>query len=1630
MKILIVGSGGREHALGEKLNKKGRRLFFAPGNAGTSLIGENIDIDPTDIDKLLDFAKKSSIDFTLVGPENPISLGIADVFEENGLEIFAPIKKAAKLEYDKDYTKNFLEKYGVKTASFKKISNREDAISLAKKYLEEDSRVILKRNGLCGGKGVYIAASYNQAVTIIDQILAIDDFLLVEKYLEGFEMSLLTLTDTKTIIPLPPSRDYKKAYENNLGPNTGGMGAYAPCEMASPYIKEIKEEILPKILRGFKSEGIDYRGALYIGFMICESGIYVLEFNVRFGDPESQVVFELIENDLLDMLIKTSKSRLDQIKLRINDKKAICLVLTSKGYPGAYETDKKIRIKDGIRSKIYHAGSKTKKSCIYTAGGRVLNLVTSAPSFDNAIDLVYKDLSKINFLGMTYRSDIGPRVKRVYVSKKDRVDVASKILKEDIEKNLGLSPTRVKIYNRYDLEIRDSDLDKLFYTLLAEAPLDDLYAYDKAYDLEKSFKKALVKESLAGQFNQREQALLDTARLIDPDMDIKVSYAKVFEMDGISDEDIGKIEAYLINKVDSKRGKLLDIPQSLGYVKIDNPENIIYKGFINFTKDDLENFIKTNSLAMSLDDLILVRDYYKNKGRDPFETEIKIIDTYWSDHCRHTSFNTILDIKLNPKTNLDRAIKNSLDKYIKMRNTLTNKKPLSLMSLATDLKEYLKDQGYLPDLEVSKEVNASSIHVKVRIGDKKTESIEDYLIMFKNETHNHPTEIEPFGGAATCLGGAIRDPLSARAYVYQAMRLTGSSDLKKPYEKTIKGKLPAAEIAKKAALGFSSYGNQIGISTGLVDEFYHEGFRAKRLECGAVIGAVRSKDVVRLDPKPGDIVILLGGKTGRDGIGGATGSSKSHTINSLRDDYAQVQKGNAPEERKIQRLFRKGKVTSLIKKCNDFGAGGVAVAIGELAGGIDIYLDRVPLKYKGLRPCDIAISESQERMAVLIDKKDKDKFIKYAKEENLEASHVADVTDTKLMRMYYKDLLVAEISYDLLNTNGAKRFQEVDLSSEHIPDILKKCDDDPHKFYEKISSLDLASKKNLIELFDSSIGAGTVLAPLGGSKLLNPSQVMGARIPVKNGVSKTVSIISYGYDPRLSEASQYLAGYYAVVESVAKLVAVCANYQNIKLSFQEFYEKMKEGENFSKPIKSLLGAFETSHFLKIAPISGKDSMSGTFHDINVPPSLISFAITTVDIENIISNDLKGKGRLGLIKTPIKEDGTLDLDILIRNFKNLEKDIKNGNIISAIALTRKGMLADIYEQAVGNTGFDIKYHNLYSPMYGSFVVEYKNDRDFIDNIGKFSDNIIVNSIKMDKDILYKTYIHSLDDIYKGYKLSPYEKLHPKKIKRRLKSKKPVEKVGVAILAAPGTNCEIDSKLAFEKQGAKAEIFVFKNQTKADIEKSIKKLAILIKKSQIFMIPGGFSLADEPEGSGKFLANLLRNKDIKEAITHLLEENDGLVIGVCNGFQALVKSSYLPFAKAKIQKEDDISLTFNESSRHIASFVDTKILTANTPFSRGLDTNIRYRIPISHGEGRFVANKQAIEQLLENDQIYSVYENSKNGSAFNIEGIISKDGKILGRMGHVERVDDNLYKNVYNVKADPMFYMAVNYFKKDE
>lgn len=1218
-------------------------------------------------------------------------------------------------------------------------------------------------------------------------------------------------------------------------------------------------------------------------------------------------------------------------------------------------------------------------------------------------------------------------VKRIYICKKNEFDHQSKALREEIKNSLGIETTYIKTYRRYDVDIKDESLEKTLASVFYEAPVEEVY-YEDYKKLEASFENPIGIQYQAGQFDNREDGLIQTLALF-TDEKLRAKVTEVYDIGGVSQADLEKIKAFLINPVDSQEVDVYKETELREDAK-ENHENLVYDGFNKLDKDGLVKFVEEKSLAMSPEDLEVLQDYFKSENRDPNETEVAIIDTYWSDHCRHTTFNTELDVDFNLVTELDKEIKRVFDDYIKMREELGVKKPVTLMGLGTILSKELRKNGKLDDLEVSSEINACSVKIKAKVEvDGKIED-RDYLLMFKNETHNHPTEIEPVGGASTCLGGAIRDPLSGRSYVYQAMRVTGAGDPFTPIEKTLEGKLPQKKIVTEAALGYSSYGNQVGVATGLVDELYHPGYVAKRMETGAVIAACPLENVKRIEPTEGDVVILLGGRTGRDGIGGATGSSKSHNVSSIETESAQVQKGNAPEERKIQRLFRNPDAAKLIKKCNDFGAGGVSVAIGELADSIEVKLDKVPLKYLGLKPREIAISESQERMAVVVDKDDVDKFMELADKENLEATVVARVTGDNRLKMYYQDELICDMSYDFVNQTGAKRFEEVEVVSEDLPKFLNNKDglEDLEKY---LQDLNITSKKNMIELFDSSVGASTVLQPLGGKKQNTPAQVMAALIPTDDGESRTASVMSYGFNPKLSEESQFLGGYYAVIESISKLVAAGAPLEGIRLSFQEFYEKMDNKKSWSKPLKSLLGALKASRFFDAPPIGGKDSMSGSFEDINVPPTLISFAVNTADAKNIISPEFKGKGKIGLIRTKRDGIGGLDLDMAKENFLSLQEEIEAGNVISAAAITHKGSLPQIFEMAIDNVGFDIDLDDLYSPLYGSFIVEYLEDRDFIEKLGDFKeDEMIVNGEKLDIEKLSKAYLTTMDKIFKPLDSHKLEKIDQAKApKRRMKSKKPVDEVKVVIPAFPGTNSEYDTARAFERAGAKAEVLIFRNKDDKGLQESIEELAEKISKAQILAIPGGFSLGDEPGGSGKFIANVIRSKKVKKAIETLLEDNDGLILGICNGFQALVKTGLLPYGKIKDLEEDDPTLTYNTCSRHIARVVDTVVMSNNSPWLAKLDEGKTYKVPISHGEGRFIASEEAIKEILDKEQVALCYQDAPNGSSLNVEALMSEDGKILGKMGHSERFVENTFKNIVDMELEDIFTAGVEFFKAD-
>ncbi|MDY4788861.1 MAG: phosphoribosylformylglycinamidine synthase [Bacilli bacterium] len=1247
------------------------------------------------------------------------------------------------------------------------------------------------------------------------------------------------------------------------------------------------------------------------------------------------------------------------------------------------------------------------------------------------------------------------KVYRVFVEKRLDFAVEAKEVLENLKSQLKLTNlVNVRLLNRYDVEnVNKETLLKGIQTILSEPMVDEVYLEDFIYS-ENSYVFAI--EYLPGQYDQRADACEQCFMILTNDNKAKVKCAKVYVLEGnLTSEEVSKVQQYLINPVDQRLASL----DKVETLQDEHPtiEKIpTLEGFISLDEQQLNDLIKHYGLAMNLDDLKLTQDYFKNEEkRDPTETEIKVLDTYWSDHCRHTTFSTILkDIKVDDGE-FASILRSDIEKYKASRHYvygMNTTRPLTLMDLATISMKELRKQGYLDDLEVSEEINACSIEIKVNTN----EGEEDWLLMFKNETHNHPTEIEPFGGAATCLGGAIRDPLSGRSYVYQSMRITGAGNPLQKMEDTIKGKLPQRKICLEAAHGFSSYGNQIGLTTGYVHEIYDDGYVAKRMEVGAVVAAAKKEQVKRLTPKDGDIVLLIGGRTGRDGIGGATGSSKSHELKTTLTAGAEVQKGNAVEERKIQRLFRNEEVSKRIIRCNDFGAGGVSVAVGELASGLDINLDAVLKKYDGLNGTEIAISESQERMAIVINKND-EQFIKdECRKENLEVVKVATVTDKNRLVMDYMGQRIVDLNRDFLDQNGAKRFQDVKLSLPSFTDTPfneSKVESLSELSKEVLTRLSVTSQKGLVERFDSSIGNGTVLSPFGGKLNRTETEGMCALIPVLGKETTTCSIMSYGFNPKISKWSPYHGAMYAVVESVAKIIAMGGDYHTVRLSFQEYFEKLLTNDyKWGKPYSALLGAYRIQKELNLASIGGKDSMSGTFEDLDVPPTLISFAITKGDVNNVLTPELKNVNST-LVEVMLKKDKyhLFDFENLRTTYDYLVNLIKEGKVLSAYTVKDGGAIEALYKMSFGNNigiklNDELTLTSLKEKNYGNIILEVNDINDLqISNI-----RLLGTTINEEK-IIYQDEEVSLNDAYKMH-CSVLEEVYPSKSKAKkeiiekqdyqkrpvLHAKKIYKEVNVVIPVFPGTNCEYDSKRSFEKAGAKVNLVVIRNKTNEDIKQSIEDLANAINKAQIMMLPGGFSAGDEPDGSGKFIATFLRNDKLKEAISDLIDNREGLIIGICNGFQALIKLGLLPYGYIKDMDKDDPTLTFNEINRHVSQMVNTRICSISSPWLQYVNCNDIFTIPVSHGEGRFVANEKVIKELFANGQVFSQYVDKSgnitmespynpNGSVMAIEGIVSKNGRILGKMGHSERQGNNRNKNIYGEMDQKLFEAGVNFFK---
>ena len=1249
--------------------------------------------------------------------------------------------------------------------------------------------------------------------------------------------------------------------------------------------------------------------------------------------------------------------------------------------------------------------------------------------------------------------------KSIFVEKKNRFNVEGKSLLEDFKANLRVeSLENVRVVNKYILgKVNEEEYKKSLYSVFSEKTVDNLYEEKIPMDNEEI---AFAVEYLPGQYDQRADSASECYALLTAGKRIEVKTAKVIILKGnLSEEEVQKIKHYYINPVDSRE---VDIYSKELLSELEDPKDVeIVNGFIQKNDEEIAFYHKELGLAMSVNDLLMIRDYFKNEERNPSITEIKVIDTYWSDHCRHTTFSTAIENVEIEEGKLNNPLIKSYNAYLKSRDFVYGKETTrdeNLMDIAVIVMKEMRKKGLLEDLDVSEEINACSINVNIET-DKGN---EEYLVMFKNETHNHPTEIEPFGGAATCLGGAIRDPLSGRTYVYQAMRVTGAADPTVEIDETLNGKLPQRTIVLGAAHGYSSYGNQIGLATGQVSEIYHPNYVAKRMEVGAVIAAAPKENVVREEPKASDLVILLGGRTGRDGIGGATGSSKEHTEESINTCGAEVQKGNPPTERKIQRLFRNEKVAKMIKRCNDFGAGGVSVAIGELTRGLDINLDMVPKKYEGLDGTEIAISESQERMAVVVNKEDAKEFISLSAEENLEAIVVAEVTDTERLRMFWRGEKIVDLKREFLDTNGARQTTDVKVElPKEYPLAIGEEVNVKERWMKTLTELNVASQKGLVERFDSNIGSGTVMMPFGGKYALTPAEGMAAKIPVLNGESKDATLMSYGFNPELGMWSPYHMAYYAVIESVTKIAAMGGDYRKIRLTFQEYFERLGNNPSrWGKPFAALLGAYQAQSDLGLPAIGGKDSMSGSFGQLDVPPTLVSFAVAVEKASKIVSNELKKVGsKLVLLMAEKNDDYTLNVETFKNNLEALYKLTSNKKVLSASTVRFGGIAETLSKISFGNK-IGIKFNSLikeelFGLNYGSVIVEVATDEDLNKAFQGCSYKVIGETIE--KPVIISEeydFTFNIDDLINVYekKLSTVFKIKTEKsqesvLEIKVEEKKIIlpsspsiktAKPRVIIPVFPGTNCEYDCNRAFTKAGAETTELVFKNYSKSALLESIEALEKQIRESQIIMIPGGFSAGDEPDGSGKFIATIFRNERIKDAVNDLLKNRDGLVLGICNGFQALIKLGLVPYGEIIDIEEDMATLTYNNINRHMSSIIRTKITSNKSPWFSEVNVGDIHNVAISHGEGRFIANEELLRQLITNDQIATQYVDlegnvsldmpfNPNGSVLGIEGITSPDGRVLGKMGHSERIGEDLYVNVPGNFDQKIFESGVKYFR---
>lgn len=1247
-------------------------------------------------------------------------------------------------------------------------------------------------------------------------------------------------------------------------------------------------------------------------------------------------------------------------------------------------------------------------------------------------------------------------VRRVYVEKKPGFRVEATGLLKDLKDNLYMKQLEeVRILHRYDVEnLSEEVYRQAIERILSEAPVDEVYEEAMPGDVQGCFVFAV--EYLPGQYDQRADSAEQCIRILKASEEPAVACAKVYVLKGaLSEEEQQKIKSYCINAVDSREA-MLEKPATLKmeYALPDHVE--VLEGFTAKSEQQIEELLKTLGLAMSKADLLHTQSYFRDvEKREPTITEIRVLDTYWSDHCRHTTFATVIENVQIENSPLTQPIRQAYEQYKAGKKALGREdKPECLMDIALMAMRELKAAGKLEDQEKSDEINACSIVVPVDVNGHE----EEWLLMFKNETHNHPTEIEPFGGAATCLGGAIRDPLSGRSYVYQAMRITGGADPTAAVKDTISGKLPQRKIGREAAKGYSSYGNQIGLSTGYVKEIYHPGYTAKHMELGAVMAAAPRSNVIREKAEPGDIIILLGGRTGRDGCGGATGSSKAHTEESIHTCGAEVQKGNPPTERKLQRLFRNPKASHLIKICNDFGAGGVCVAIGELAPGLNINLDLVPKKYAGLDGTELAISESQERMAVVVEAKDEAEFMRYAAEENLEATVVAKVTEQARLVLHWHGQTIVDMSREFLDTNGAPSYTEViaEAPAETMPESLPEAAAQKEGFAEQVktvvSDLAVCSQKGLVEMFDSSIGSSTVLMPFGGKRQMTPIQTMAAKIPVENGETKTASLMAYGYDPYVSSWSPFHGAMYAVAESVAKIVAVGGDYKKIRFTFQEFFERMtNDYTRWGKPFAALLGAYKAQMDLGLPSIGGKDSMSGSFNEIDVPPTLVSLAVDTITTDEVISPEFKEAGHpVVLLSAELDEDKTIRFDQLTGLYDQVLAAMKRGQVYAAYAVTAGGVIEAAAKMAMGN-GFGFTFREeaadilAQAPAYGSLVVETTDE-------ALLKEGTVLGTVTEEAVFALGAETISLTEVEQAY-TAPLEKVYKTQVpaaegagdaqlftvqdKKVYAGNKQAAKPRVFIPVFPGTNCEYDTARAFTLAGAEPDVFVFRNLTPQDIEESIQQMVQRLKQAQILMLSGGFSAGDEPEGSGKFIATVFSNEKVRQATMEMLQQRDGLALGICNGFQALIKLGLVPYGEIRPLTAEAPTLTYNTIGRHASCMVRTRVTSNLSPWLSSSEAGDVHTIAISHGEGRFVASEEMLRQLAQQGQIATQYVDAQgqptmdiahnpNGSMWAIEGITSPDGRVLGKMGHSERIGNNVAKNIPGRKDQQIFQNGVRYF----